>query len=229
MRTIIITGDSRGIGLAVRQKLLAMGHQVIGISRNPANAEPCYVPLQLDLAELDQIEHTLNHICNEYSPDGVVLNAGSGTFGSLETFSLATIKQAIELNLTSPLLVARCLLPQLKRQPRSDVIFVGSESALSGGRFGSVYSAAKFGLRGAAQALRHECATANCHVGIVNPGMVQTAFFDALNFRPGDAPEQSLNAKDVADAIVSLLLAPDNAIIEEITVNPRSRVVKKKQ
>ena len=120
-------------------------------------------------------------------------------------------------------------MPELKQHDRSDIIFIGSESALKGGRYGSIYSAAKFGLRGAAQSLRHECAGSNCHVGIIQPGMTDTGFFDTLSFQPGPHKNNSLLAEDIATATLSMLNAPDNAVVEEIVVNPIQHVVQKKQ
>ena len=65
---------------------------------------------------------------------------------------------------------------------------MGSEAALAGTAQGSLYCAAKFALRGLAQALRAECARAGIRVTLVNPGMVQSPFFDELDFRPGPEP-----------------------------------------
>ncbi len=174
--------------------------------------------------------NTFSHsTANSHTIDGVVCNAGTGQFGALENFSADQITQNIQLNLISPLILLKVLLPGLKQHARSDIVFIASESALQGGRYGSVYSAAKFGLRGAAQSLRHECASANCHVGIVNPGMVKTDFFSNLDFEPGNAPEHALQANDVADAVLSMLNTADNAVVEEINVKPRQHVVQKKR
>ena len=59
---------------------------------------------------------------------------------------------------------------------------MGSESALEGKKMGSLYSAAKFGLRGFAQSVREECRNSDVRVSIVNPGLVRTPFFENLNF-----------------------------------------------
>ena len=72
------------------------------------------------------------------------------------------------------------LHPKLKRNGNSRVIYMGSEAALRGAKRGSLYCAAKFGLRGFAQSLRQECASSGVHVSIINPGMVNTPWFDRL-------------------------------------------------
>ncbi len=237
MRTILVTGHSRGIGLAITNRLLDTGHTVVGVSRTSISERKGLVQLQVDLSNTGEVEkfakrliNTFSHsTANSHTIDGVVCNAGTGQFGALENFSADQITQNIQLNLISPLILLKVLLPGLKQHARSDIVFIASESALQGGRYGSVYSAAKFGLRGAAQSLRHECASANCHVGIVNPGMVKTDFFSNLDFEPGNAPEHALQANDVADAVLSMLNTADNAVVEEINVKPRQHVVQKKR
>ena len=80
--------------------------------------------------------------------------------------------------------MTRALIPLMKKQKKGKIIFIGSDSALQGGKQGSIYSVAKFGLRGFSQALRDECAKSKVHISIVNPGMVRTDFFDELSFSP---------------------------------------------
>ena len=126
------------------------------------------------------------------------------------------------------MIVARAFITLLKKQSHGNLIFMGSEASLSGGRQGSLYCAAKFGLRGFAQSLRQECAPAGVHVGIVNPGMVRSEFFDALDFEPGVDDANALGVDDVIGAILLMLNARANAVIEEINLSPLKSVVKKK-
>ena len=235
MRTVLVTGHSKGIGLAISEALLQAGHRVVGVARSGIKDRDNLYQYSADLSDLDSIGTFVKSLLNRTSPDNqintidaVVCNAGADQFGALENFSAAQIQQSIQLNLVSPLVLLSALLPTLKKHKRSDIIFIASESAVQAGRFGSIYSAAKFGLRGAAQSLRSECASSNCHVGIVNPGMVKTAFFDELSFEPGDAWQHSLHANDVATAVMSVLNSPDNAVLEEINVRPLQHVVQKK-
>jgi len=80
-----------------------------------------------------------------------------------------------------------------------------------------------------AQALGYEVAGANCHVGIVHPGMVRTDFFNELDFEPGPEQAHALNSIDVANAVLSMIMAPDNAVVSEIIVQPRQHVVQKRR
>lgn len=236
MRNVLVTGHSKGIGFAITEALLENNNTVIGAARTKIEERARLAQFSVDFSHPDNTElfakelarRSQNSSDEKNQIDAVICNAGSGQFGALENFSNAHIQNSIQLNLVSPLVLLRTLLPILKQRKRSDIIFIASESAIQGGRYGSVYSAAKFGLRGAAQSLRYECASANCHVGIINPGMVRTGFFDGLNFEPGNAEQHALQAKDVAQSVLSILNSPDNAVIEEINVSPLQHVVQKK-
>lgn len=227
-RCLVVTGASRGIGEQTARMLIERGHSIIGLARNPPAALPGLHHIDVDLACLESTVIAIQQVLQAHPVDALICCAGRGDIGSLENFSAEQIEASLQLNLISPLVLARHVLPILRQRTRSDLIFVGSESALQGGRYGSVYSAAKFGLRGVAQALRQECAGANCHVGIVNPGMVRTDFFNGLNFEPGPEAAHALQPEDVATAILSMIEAADNAVIDEITLNPLQKVVVKK-
>ncbi len=229
-RTILVTGASSGIGRAVARRLLSQGHRVIGTSRDcsrfvkhPAGFES----LPLDLNETESITQLVRQLERDYpSLDTIVFAAGYGRFGSLEEFSFEQIEQLIRVNFTSQALLTRALLPMLKRQSRANLIYLGSEAALQGSRKGSIYCAGKFALRGFTQALRDECGKTGVRVTLVNPGMVQTPFFETLSFMPGDGMGQFLQAEDVADAVDYVLQAGAHLVVDEINLSPASKVVR---
>ena len=229
---ILITGASRGIGRASAKRLNRNGWQVVAIGRDfsdwsdrPADIEI----IQLDLSQISQLPEQLKLIVKQH-PDinALICNAGAGRFGALEQFSYPQIEEMLHLNLLQHLFVCRALVPQMKRQGGGSVIFVGSESALSGGRYGALYSACKFGLRGFAQSLREESTGRGIRVGIINPGMVDSSFFDSLDFKPGDDPANSIPPDEVAKAIESMLTADPNIVIDEINLSPLKKVVQKR-
>ena len=229
-RTILITGASSGIGHAIATLLLRQGYRVIGLARDFSKSSldsENFVAVSIDLSRLDELAaHLETLIRDEPVIDGVICCAGSGRFGSLEEFSYPQIKALIELNLTSQIYLVRILLPGMKQRASGDIIFMGSESARSGGKRGAVYSAAKFGLRGLAQSLRQECAASGVRVSIVNPGMVKTAFFDGLDFQPGDEPENYILPEDVARAVLTILEARAGTVIDEINLSPQKKVIR---
>ena len=229
-RTILVTGASSGIGHAIATLLLKRGYRVIGLARDFSKAafdSENFVAVSIDLSRLDELAARLETLIqDEPAIDGVILCAGSGRFGSLEEFSHTQIRALIELNLTSPIYLARTLIPGMKQRASGDIIFMGSEAARTGGKRGAVYSAAKFGLRGLAQSLRQECASSGVRVSIVNPGMVKTAFFDELDFQPGDAPDNYILPEDVARAVLAILETRTGTVFDEINLSPQKKVIR---
>ena len=189
-KRVLVTGASSGIGLAISQILLDKGYEVTGISRRgyaDALDHKNFTALKLDLANSDDIDLQLKHVLKRQSFDCFIHAAGYGEFGSIEQFSSQQIERAIQVNLTSALLLCRHLIPMFRNQRKGRLIFIGSESAVNAGRKGAVYCAAKFGLRGFCQALREDCASDGVLVSLINPGMVRSPFFDNLSFAPGAA------------------------------------------
>ena len=228
-RKILVTGASRGIGAAITQRLIDEGIEIVGIGRDfsawsslPKGLEA----VELDLSDLDKLPHRLGEIARAHPElDGLVLNAGYGRFGSLEEFSYQQIRDMVDTNLVQHLFIARTFLPRIKKLNSGDLIIIGSEAALSGGKRGAVYSACKFGLRGLAQSLRDECSTHGVRVSLINPGMVSTEFFDDLNFSPGPDASNHLRADDIAQAVVMVLKAHPGTVFDEINLNPLKKVI----
>jgi NADP-dependent 3-hydroxy acid dehydrogenase YdfG len=229
-KTILVTGASSGIGRAVTTLLLEQGYRVTGLARDFSKF-PCqnrhFTAVPMDLSDLDSLPARLDGIVREeHAIEGVVCCAGSGRFGSLEEFSCAQIRSLLDLNLTSQICLVRTLLPGMKQRGSGSIIFMGSEAALAGGKRGAIYSAAKFGLRGLAQALRQECAASGLRISIINPGMVKTGFFDELDFRPGEAADNYILPEDVARAVLLILEARAGTVFDEINLSPQKKVIR---
>ncbi|WP_455219578.1 SDR family oxidoreductase [Kaarinaea lacus] len=230
---IIVTGSSSGIGRAIAQYLLDDGYRVIGIARNRQHRpieHANFVNLSMDLADVEALPDKLQALVNTY-PEvrGIVFCAGRGQFGSLEEFSYSQIRSLMDLNFLSQAYLAKAYLPLLKKSGRGDLIFIGSESALKGSRKGTVYCASKFAVRGLVQALRDECSRSNVRVTLVNPGMVNSAFFDELDFEPGNEPENFLVPEDIAHAVDYILSTRSVLSVDEINLSPLKNVVQHKK
>ena len=219
----LVTGASSGIGLAITRQLLAQGYRVTGISRRGqvTGLDDNFVPESLDLEDLERVERRIGELLKEIAFDCFIHAAGRGDFGSIEQFSRAQIEASMRVNLLSGMLICRGLVPQMRRLGRGRMVFIGSESALQAGRKGSLYSAAKFGLRGFCQALREDCAADGIQVSLVNPGMVRSPFFDAQTFAPGDAAENAIEVEDVAAVVLQILQSSGDIVIDEINLTPR--------
>ncbi len=230
-RTALVTGSSSGIGLAIAQRLLEDGWRVIGLSRRAAPlAASGYRSLRADLGDPRALEQALDELlATEAAIDALIACAGAGRFGALEQLAAADIDAQLQLNLAAPIRIARRLLPGMKRRGRGDLLFIGSETALRGGRYGSVYTAAKSGLRGFTRALREETASAGLRVMLINPGMTRSPFHDHADFAPGDDPANALLPDQIAEAAVSMLNTAQNLVVDELNLSPLKKVVRKKR
>lgn len=228
-KTILITGATSGIGRATSRQLLKQGHHIIAVGRDFSKFEDEYERLTkivIDFSDIKTLPEKLKALSKKHKDvDTVICCAGQGQFGSLEEFSFEQIQTLMDVNFTSQAFVTRAFLPGLKRLKRGDLIFMGSESALSGGRRGAIYCASKFALRGMAQALREECARSQVRITVINPGMVKTEFFDELSFAPGDNELNYIEPEDVADAVSLVIHARPGTVFDEINLSPLKKVI----
>lgn len=227
---IFVTGASKGIGRAICHKLLAEDYHVVGIARQFQDSalaqHPNFEAVPLDLSDLEALPQALKELKGRYPQvRALICNAGQGHFKHLEEFSFDQIRSLIDLNFLSHVYLTKAFLPLLKKQTSSDVIFIGSEAALAGKRQGSIYCASKFALRGFAQALRDECATSSVRVCLINPGMVQTPFFQDLHFSPGTEPTEHLLPEDIAEIVALVLQAREGTVFDEINLSPHRKKV----
>ncbi|HAG71791.1 MAG TPA: short-chain dehydrogenase [Gammaproteobacteria bacterium] len=231
--TVIITGCASGIGRAMTTELLASGYSVFGIDKNESGAlsefgdQSNFRFKKIDLADVDKLSSEFGDLSKgiEGPIKALVSNAGIGKMGFLEQLSIADLKLVMDTNFLSHAILTKCLLPRLKKQETvSDIVYTGSEAALKGARQGSIYCASKFALRGFSQALRDECGKSGVRVTLLNPGAVRTPFFEDLHFEPGAQPENAIEARDVAQALLMVLQARFGTVFEEINMSPLTHV-----
>ena len=227
---VLVTGSSSGIGYEITLKLLDLGAKVIGIARNHDRSKlknKNYTTYKCDVSAHQKLEILLKQILKKHPQiNCFISNAGYGDFGPLENFSTLQIKNFIATNLTSHMIITKLLLPHFKRIKIGDIIFIGSEAGLLGAKNGSLYCAAKFGLRGFSEALSKDVANKNIRVSIINPGMIRTDFFENLNFEPGNDEENAINIKDVSSTVAYILDLTRNTIVDEINLSPLKKAVK---
>lgn len=228
---ILISGSSSGIGLAITKKLLADNHSVIGLARHrktPVLEATQYHRYAIDFADIAQLESSLRAIQREHPDvDALICCVGYGKFAELEQFSVAQMQNIMNVNFLSQAVLIKTFLPQLKAKKSGKIIVLGSECALEGYKKGSLYCASKFALRGFTQSLRKECVVNHIAVTLINPGLVDTPFFDDLSFRPAKGEEFSLRPDNIADLVGFLLMQHPVGVYEEINLQPLKQAVQK--
>ncbi|MEM7195644.1 MAG: SDR family oxidoreductase [Pseudomonadota bacterium] len=226
----LLTGASSGIGKATARRLADLGARLTSLGRRHPDGLDLDAHVNCDLSMQADIEATCKSVIGQAaSLDGCVLAHGYGKFGGLEEFSDADICRLVQTNFTSCAQIIKQMLPVLKRGNRSDLILIGSEAGVRAGKKGAVYSATKFALRGLAQALRSECQSAGVRISCINPGMVDTPFFDDLDFTPGESRDNALLPDDVAEAIANVLMSPGHVVYDEINLTPQKNVIRNRK
>lgn len=200
---VLLTGAAGGIGQAMTARLRAAGAHVLGVGRR---AGPAGLPwVQADLTTDDGRAATADAAA-DFGANVVVHAAGVPGFGALSTLAPQQLEAIVATNLIAPMRLTQALLPALQRQPRAQIVFVGSALGRIGLPGFSVYGASKAGLHGFAEALRRELADTPVRVQILGPRSTRTGFNDgaveAYNRATGTAMD---SPGAVADALLALI------------------------
>lgn len=202
---VLLTGASGGIGRAMADALLQAGAQVLGVSRSTQQDRPGLRWVQADLARAEGMAR-IAQAASAWDANVVVHAAGLPGFGALPALAPAQMQAVLQANLLAPMLLSQALLPQLLRQPRAQLVFVGSALGRIGLPGFSLYSASKAGLHGFAEALRRELTDGPVRVQLLAPRSTRTAFNDAAaeayNTATGTASD---SPQQVAQALLALI------------------------
>tara|TARA_E500000331_G_scaffold354665_1_gene408262 strand:+ start:775 stop:1479 length:705 start_codon:yes stop_codon:yes gene_type:complete len=228
-KKILITGASSGIGKSIALKLLQEGCIIIGISRTHTIKRKNYIAYTQDISDLRGFSEVLDEIKKRHRKIyGIVSNASEGYFDKIENLSEKKIINYFNLNLLSHIILAKKMIPNLKRNKKGIFILMGSESSKVGGEQGTLYCTAKHALLGLTKSLKLEANKSSIRVTIINPGMVRTSFFDNLGFEPGNSKENAIQAKDIGELVYYIISASRYVNISDINIDPIKKVVKRK-
>ena len=187
MDSVIVTGASRGIGLAIADRLARDGFRVVAVARRDSEALAASAARlaqqglgslefrPLDLSDVAVIPTFVRELRRQFGPIyGLVNNAGLGTEGLLATMPDAEIRTLIRLNTLSPILLSKYVVRGMMAQGRGRVINVCSIVASSGFNGLSVYAATKASLIGFTKSLAREVGELGINVNAIAPGFIDT-------------------------------------------------------
>jgi len=184
LRTVLVTGASRGIGFATASRFAAVGHRVLGLGRSPAPAGFPGTWHRIDLAA-DDLPVRLGAIVAETPVDVLVNNAAGARMAPLGSVDLDDFDAVVRVNLTAALIATQAVLPHMRRQRWGRVVNISSRAAL--GKEGrGVYAATKAGLMGFTRTWAIETAADGITVNCVAPGPIETEMFQSHN--PPESP-----------------------------------------
>ena len=218
--TVLVTGGSSGLGLAVSTAVAEAGGRPVVLDRQPPPEDNGADHVLVDLADTAAAERAVDEAARRHGGlDAVVTAAGIDRCGALEDVPSADWDLVVRVNLLATAAVVRAALPYLRRG-NGRVVTVASTLGLRALPHATAYCASKFGVVGFTWALAAETA-GEVGVTLLIPGGMRTAFFDdrPVEYRP--APDAKLNGpRDVAAAVLFALGQPAGCELRELTVCP---------
>lgn len=190
MRNVIVTGGSRGLGLAVCERLAVSGFRAIAVARSEtaelseaiSTAPPGSIAFaRFDLGEIEAMPQFVKDIRKQHGAIyGLVNNAGIGTEGLLAVMPLSEIEQLIRLNTLSPIALTRQVIRSMLSAGEGRIVNMSSIIASTGYYALSVYAATKASMVGFTKSLAREVGRAGITVNAVAPGFIETAMTETL-------------------------------------------------
>lgn len=221
----VVTGASRGIGLATAQALAAEGATVVRLARSLNDGtEGPFRNLRCDLAQVPEIVRASTRILGEWgTPAIVVQNAGLFVLQSFEATDPAELDQQYALNVRAPFVLAQGLLPAMRSAGRGIHVTIGSTLDHRALPDNSAYTTTKYGVRGLHDSLAAEYRGSGLRFSLVSPGAVDTPIWDPFepDTRPGLLRRAlMLRTADVADAVRFVVTRPPHATVEWLRLAP---------
>ena len=175
-KTILISGASKGIGLAIAKTLHEAGHTVIGTSRKPAQADVfSFKLLPLDVRDEASVKTCVEQALAELSHiDVLINNAGYDLYAAAEEAGVVETVSQMNVNFFGAVRMITAVLPDLRRRGWGRIINISSIGGYLGLPYNSAYAASKFALEGYSESLRLELLPLGIYVSLVAPEAVAT-------------------------------------------------------
>jgi NADP-dependent 3-hydroxy acid dehydrogenase YdfG len=219
---LVITGASSGIGAATARRASEFGYRVVLAARSEDRLEALsdelggdekVLAVRCDVTSWDDQQALVGAALERFGRmDAFFANAGFGAKRGFLEESVEFWKAMIDTNVLGAALSIRASLGHFKRQGRGHLLLT---SSIAGRRVlpGSLYSATKFAVTAMGEALRQEVADTDIKVTLIEPGMVDTPFFE-------NRPSGALQADDVARAVMFALTQPPHVDVNEVLIRP---------
>lgn len=229
----VVTGSTKGIGLAIAQSLVEEGAKVVISSRHQDDVQDTLESLNpsardqvsgkvCDVREANQVRDLIQHCVEIFGGiDIQVNNAGIGIFRTVEEMSLQEWRDTLTTNLDGVFYGCHFAIPEMKKNGGGFIINVGSLAGVNAFPHGAAYNASKFGLVGFSEALMQEVRYDDIRVANIMPGSVATEFS-----RTQDKSSWKLSASDVAEVVLETLKRHPRCLTSRIEMRP-SKPLKK--
>ena len=231
-RVALVTGATRGIGLATARALAAEDASVAMLARSAetlreraseigggATAFPC------DLTDVDAVERTLRAVRAAFGePNILVNNAGIFEPRPIEDITPDDFARTVTVNLVAAFALVHALLPAMRTARTGHLITIGSVADRTAFAGNGAYAASKFGLRALHEVLRSELRGSGVRTSLISPGPTDTPIWDAVERAPSaprSFPQRSemIPPEAVASAVLYALVQPAAVNIDELRLS----------
>jgi 3-oxoacyl-[acyl-carrier protein] reductase len=228
-KVALVTGGSRGIGLAIARTLLEGGAKVAITATSDSTLRTASRELQsiagdeavfaarADVRRYEEVEKAVADTASRFGGlDILVNNAGVGVFRTVAEMSLEQWHQVIDTNLTGVFHCCKAALPQLRARGAGWIINVSSLASANAFPDAAAYCASKAGLNAFSEALMQEVRHDGIRVAYVMPGSVRTEF----SGRSAGNDEWKLAPEDVAQVVGDLVAHPSRSLPSRVEIRP---------
>ncbi|MBL7764829.1 MAG: SDR family oxidoreductase [Chitinophagaceae bacterium] len=225
----IITGGSKGLGLAMAKKFIHEGYHLALCARNEAdllaaktvlqnlNPDACILTYACDLSIKKEVEDFANKVLETYETlDVLVNNAGSFQPGELCEEADGLLKNLMATNLYSAYYLTRMIAPRMKQQRHGLIVNISSVAGLQAYTHGGSYSISKFALSGFSKNLRQELMPYGIKVSTIYPGATLSDSWKGSQIDPA----RIMEAEDVSNMIFAMTTLSPQAVVEEVVMRP---------
>src|SRR5215510_6337184 len=184
MSNIVITGTSRGIGLATALELARAGHEVVATMRNPAGSPELgeqaakeKLPVRIETMDVDSdesVKQAFDRILARGPVDVLVNNAGIERMGAIEETPLADFRTCMETNYFGAIRCIQAVIRSMRERGSGAIINVTSVAGKISMSPFAPYSSSKYALEALSEALAQELRAFGIRVAIVEPGIIDT-------------------------------------------------------
>ncbi|MDP5309962.1 SDR family NAD(P)-dependent oxidoreductase [Streptomyces poriferorum] len=181
-KVFLITGAGRGLGADIARRALAAGHRVVATGRDPERVldalggeQDNLLAAPLDITDRAAARRAAEAAVERFGRVDVLINNAADFYaGYFEELSPAQMRAQIETNLFGPMNVTRAVLPVMRAQRDGHIITISSLAGVVGLEFCVAYAAAKFGVEGFMESLRHDVEPFGIRTTVVEPGFFRT-------------------------------------------------------